>query len=295
VIVGSVNGGPSIFRLLEALARQIGDVAFEVVIADRCSDGTAERIAKEWPEAILIRAARDTPLPELRTLALERSEGQIVFVTEDHTVPPVNWIDRLATALGNLPPEVAAVGGPVDNAECHSTIDWAVFLCEYHGFLPNRPAGEVDEVPGMNVAYRREALVRSRRDDLSRGFWESTVHPRLRAEGRCFQMLSDAVIDHRKSFSFGYAMRQRFQYSRHYAASRFRRAQWLRRGVYALLAFALPPALLLRISTSVWPRRSYRRAFVRALPAIAALTLAWALGEVTGYLLGPGDSLSEIE
>ena len=99
VLIGSVNGGPWIHVLLDALESQRGEIDFEVIVADRCVDGTADRIEREHPKVQVLRLGADIVLPELRTLALERSRGQIVFVTEDHTVPPPDWIELARAEL----------------------------------------------------------------------------------------------------------------------------------------------------------------------------------------------------
>ena len=56
VVVGSVNGGEWLFALLQALRHQRGNVRYEVIVADRTNDGTAERVQREYPEVMLIRA-----------------------------------------------------------------------------------------------------------------------------------------------------------------------------------------------------------------------------------------------
>jgi glycosyltransferase involved in cell wall biosynthesis len=296
VLVGSCNGGEMVFVLLRALAAQEGGVPFEVVVADRCTDGTAERIAGEHPGVVLLRAAPDTTLPQLRALALARSRGRIVLVTEDHVVPPRDWVARLVTALDGAPARVAAVGGPVDNAERTRATDWAAFLCEYHGFLPPLPGGEAQDVPGMNVAYRRDALLASSPEALAGGFWESTVHPRLRAEGRTFLCVPDVVVMHRKRFGFAYFLAQRWHYSRYYAGRRFGPGQLPRRLAYAALAAgALPPVVLWRVARAVLARPAYRGAFLHGLAPMIPFAVAWGLGETAGYLAGPGASLARIE
>lgn len=295
VIVGLVNGGLMIDALLVALARQRGDVAFEVVVASRCRDGTAQRIAEKYPDIVLLDADAGTTLPELRTLAFERARGRTIFVTEDHTVPPLDWIESFVTALDRAAPNVVAVGGPVDNAMRERATDWAAFLCEYSGYLPPQAAGETDDLPGMNIAYRREILDEADRDELSKGFWESTVHARVLAAGKTFLRVPGTVIEHRKSFGFRYFMAQRFHYSRHFAGTRFLRTQRARRLLYAVVSLALPALVLLRVSKRVLRRPPYRRPLLRAAPALACFVVAWGLGETVGYLLGPGSSLAEIE
>lgn len=285
-----------IHRLLSALQQQTGDIPFEVIVADRCKDGTAERIRRDYPEVQVLRAKWRATLPELRTMALDRAQGRIILVTEDHTVPPPHWIERPTRALDQAPKRVAAVGGAVDNAMGDRAVDWAAFLCEYSAHLPPQPAGEVNDIPGMNIAYRKEVLDRMDRRSLKRGFWESTVHPRLLAEGYVFLSLPDVVIQHRKRFGFMYFIKQRFHYSRHCAGTRLESMTRGRRCAFAALSLlALPGVALLRITRQVIPRPPYRVAFARALPALICFVIAWGVGEATGYLFGPGDSLVEIE
>ena len=284
-----------IHHLLDALEQQAGRPSFEVIVADRCTDGTAERIERDHPDVRVLRADPSTTLPELRTRALELSSGRFVLVTEDHTVPPPDWIERLVEALDRAPARVAAVGGPVDNAMRVRAVDWAAFLCEYSAYVPPAEEREVDDIPGMNIAYRREVLEDAGREALARGFWESTVHPRLLEEGRTFLRVPDAVIQHRKRFGFLYFIAQRFHYSRHFAGRRFPQRARARRWLYALLSLALPVVIPIRIGTRLWNRPPYRRAFVRSFPALSAFCLVWGIGEGTGYLFGPGDSLRAIE
>ena len=306
VLVGSVNGGESIHTLLDSLARQSGDVAFEVIVADRCGDGTAERIEATRPDVRVLRAAAGTTLPELRAQALAEAVGSFVLVTEDHTVVPPDWIEQLVAALEGAPEHIAAAGGPVENAMTERAVDWAAFLCEYSRYLPGvsgdpdapgarDPDGEVDDIPGMNIAYRREALDAAGPEALTRGFWESTVHPSLLASGRRFLQLPDCVILHRKRFGFGYFVSQRFHYSRYFAGERFPAEQRARRALYAVLSAALPPVLLIRMARDLRRSPRHLHAFLRALPALVCFALVWGIGEAVGYAAGPGDSLVKIE
>ena len=297
VLVGSVNGGDCVHTLLDALARQTGDVPFEVIVADRCGDGTAERIEREHPEVQLLRASGSSTLPELRAQALQQARGSYVLVTEDHTVPPPDWIDGLVGALSRAPERVAAAGGPVDNAMRDRAVDWAAFLCEYHRYLPvaGEEVEEVQDIPGMNIAYRREALDVAGPEALTRGFWESTIHPALLSSGRTFLKLPDSVILHRKHFGFWSFVAQRFHYSRYFAGVRFPSQERGRRALFALLSIALPPLLLLRMARELRNRPAHQKAFRSALPALICFAIVWGLGETVGYAFGAGNSLVKVE
>ncbi len=295
VLVGSVGRGRTIDHLLDALKRQSENVPFEVIVADRRQDGTVERIGRNHPEVLVLRAGARTTLPELRAMALEHASGRYIFVTEDHTVPPPDWIERFVEELERAPERVAAVGGPVDNAAREGAVDWAAFFCEYSGHVPPQPGGEVDDLPGMNVAYRREVLAEADPDALRRGFWESTLHARLIEAGHTFLRLPDVVIQHRKHFPFFYFLAQRFHYSRHFAGVRFEPAAWGRRLLYAVLTLGLPVLILSRVGRRLAGHPAYRSHLGRSLPALTCFAIAWAVGETAGYLLGPGDSLAAIE
>jgi glycosyltransferase involved in cell wall biosynthesis len=297
ILIGSVNGGEMIQCLLEALEQQSGEIPFEVIVADRCGDETADLIEARHPEVRVLRGDARRTLPELRTMAFERALGRFILVTEDHTVPPSNWIEGLVDELDGAPQQVVGVGGPVDNAMRLRAVDWAAFFCEYSAYLPPGEAGEVEDLPGMNIAYRRDALEGVDRESLAAGFWELTVHPRLLADGRRFRLVPDAVILHRKRFGFFEFITQRFHYSRHFAGQRCARtARTLaRRWLYAALALALPLVISIRIGGRVWGRPAYRGAFLRSLPALSVFSLSWGIGESVGYLFGSGDSLRKIE
>lgn len=312
VLVGSVNGGDSVHTLLDALARQTGEVRFEVIVADRCGDGTAERIERDHPDVVVLRAPASTTLPELRAQALARARGRYVLVTEDHTVPPPDWVSALVGGLARAPEQVVAAGGPVENAMRERAVDCAAFLCEYSRYLPiaadagrrtARAEGAalaeslelVEDIPGMNIVYRREALDAAGPDALRRGFWESTIHPALLASGHKFLKLPDCVILHRKHFGFGYFVSQRFHYSRYFAGVRFASEQRARRALFAILSAALPPLLLLRMARDLRNQPAHRSAFLRALPALVCFTAVWGLGEAVGYAFGAGNSLVKIE
>jgi hypothetical protein len=290
-----VNGGEWIHALLEALERQVEKVPFEVVIADRCGGETALRISREHPHAQLLAAPPATTLPELRRQALEHSRGRYVLVTEDHTVPPPDWVSRLVESLEEAPPEVVAAGGPVDNAMRERAVDWAAFLCEYHGYLPPQPEGDGTDIAGMNVIYRRECLEGADVASLAGGFWESTIHPGLVADGMRFRCIPEVVIQHRKSFGFFEFLAQRFHYSRYFAGERFPRERRAVRWLFAFLSPLLPILVILRVLRGTLSRPAYRATLLRCLPALACFSLAFGLGELVGYLRGPGDSLVRIE
>jgi hypothetical protein len=299
ILVGRVSTEDSdrIIEVLEALRTQENAPAYEVIVADRRQDWVSERIRDNFPEVQLFCCPAGTSLPELRTRALERSNGGFVVVIEDHCVPTKRWLTGMVEAFQSAPANTGAVGGSVENGVCNTAFDWATFLCEYSGFVGPVRSGPVpaSSVPGMNIAYRRSVFAQIDRDVLARGFWETTVHPLLAEQGFNFYLGNEIKILHKKRFSFRLFAAQRFLYSKYYAGIRFGSVHVAVRLAMCGLTLALPPLLLFRMARDLVAKKRLLTELIRATPYLMLFTLIWASGEIVGYIFGPGDALSNIE
>jgi hypothetical protein len=299
ILIGKVSTEDSarILEVLEAIRTQENAPNYEIIIADRRQDWVSQRIRSKFPEAQLFSCPAETSLPELRTLAFDRCRGEYVVVTEDHCVPSKRWLAGMLEAFRNAPTDTVAVGGSVENGVCETPLDWATFLCEYSGFVEPVGCGQVPAscVPGMNIAYRRSAIAEIDRAILSRGFWETTVHPLLAEKGLSFYLSNNIRILHKKKFSFHLFAKQRFLYSRYYAGIRFGSDQFAVRIVMCGLALALPPLLIFRMARNIVAKKRLLPELIRASPYLTIFALIWAWGEAVGYIFGPEDALSRIE
>ena len=297
VLIGlvSTEDRSRILETLNALRDQEGGPHYEVVIGDRRQDDISAQIRDNYPETCLLSYPPSTSLPELRTAALRRARGQYVVVTEDHCVPAENWLSSMAQAFAVAPKRTAAVGGCVENGVRDTAFDWATFLCEYSYFLSPVCEGTTTVLPGMNVAYRRSVLADRDEQLLRRGFWETTLHPLLINEGWKLYSTNRIKLYHCKKFSFGLFSKQRFTYSRFYAALRVASDGLPKRLLAAGATVILPPLLLSRFVRQVLSKRRLRMELVSALPMLCVFVVIWAFGEWVGYLFGQGDALSKIE
>lgn len=284
-------------RVLETIASFTGapvDCPYEIVIADRIGDAVSATIAERYPAVRLIACPAHTSLPEMRTLAFDAARGDLIAVTEDHCVPMPGWLDLVSRTFRSADPDIVAIGGSVQNGVTDTGFDWATFLCEYSFFSPPVAEGEGGVLPGMNIVYRRSALQSVPRAALTSGFWETTVHPLLLAQGHRFLSLNALRMYHCKKFSVRLFMAQRFLYSRYYAGIRFGRGQTAQRLAATAATVLLPPLLLWRMQKSV-RAKGLGREFLQALPALSMMVVVWSIGEGVGYLAGPGDALARIE
>ena len=296
VVLGRVSTEDTdrVIETIQALDPSVSGERCEIVIADRLRDELTDRIRRDYPHVQLIDCPPDMTLTEMRTLAFEASKAPIVAVTEDHCVPGPGWASTIKKAFDDGGPDLVAVGGSVVNGVTDTGLDWATYLCEYSFFSPPVAEGESEILPGMNVAYRREALESVPRELLVSGFWETTVHPLLLENGGRFVSLNELVMFHKKRFSWGLFASQRFIYSRYYAGLRFGGAPLPKRAVASLASLALPPLLLMR-AVKAAKSKGLGAEMLRASPYLLALYCVWAVGESVGALKGPGNALAMIE
>jgi hypothetical protein len=297
VIIGlvSTEDGDRILETLAKLRLQAPKHTYEVILADRRGDAISQRISDEFPEARIVSAPPDTDLPTLRTMALMQSVGRYVVVTEDHCVPPVEWLDGFSRVFAAGSDKLVAVGGCVKNGVTDRPLDWATFLCEYSFFLPPVDEGESTILPGMNVAYHRDALLDIDPAQLRAGFWETTVHGDLLKKGLKLHSSNELAIFHCKKFSRRLFCRQRFVYSRYFAALRFKKHEVVRRTAAFVLTPVLPSLLLYRMVRQCRNKDIPAGALISALPNLVVFVFIWAVGEMVGYALGSGSALREIE
>jgi len=290
VVIASVNGAQSILECLEKLEAQTVRDQMEILVLDRRTDGTAEAITERFPGVTLRTGLTGRSIPELRWEGMRLARGEWIAVIEDHCMAPPRWASAI---LDFHDARYGVVGGPVENGSRDRILDWAFFLAEYGPCMPPLPEGAAEGVPGNNAAYRRAILPLS--DNRWAYAWESFLQNDLRIKGVGIFLNPALLIYHKKSFGLWEMLGQRFLYSRSYAAMRGRTMPGPKRVVYALLSLALPPLLLLRIARSLAAKHRNLREFVLGLPLIVLFVIAWALGEIAGYLAGPGDSLARVE
>jgi glycosyltransferase involved in cell wall biosynthesis len=296
VLIANVNGLPMIGECLEALAARPQDLQVEVIVADAAGGESVRMIREQFPWVKLLTPAECLSIPQLRAAALAHSQGDIVAVIEDHCIVDGRWYEATVEAH-SANPDAMAIGGAVENGSCDRLVDWAVFFCEYSGFMLPLSRGATRGITGNNVSYKRAAFAGI--DDLDQvlngGFWESTLHNRLLDRGNVLFQEPGIVVYHKKSFGFLYFMSQRYHYSRYYAGTLFAEASPATRLFRFFASLALPPLLLARISATVMRKGRHRKKLVQTVPLLVVFTSTWALGEMVGILSGPGQSLYKIE
>jgi hypothetical protein len=291
VVIASVNGLPYPIACLDALADQDGNVSCEVILADCTGPATRAAVRERHPDVRVLEYDEPKTIPWLRAAGIRAARGRLVAVTEDHCVPRRDWCRQIVDAHERT--GWAAIGGGVENDCTTRAVDWAVFFCEYHQMMAPVAAGPSELVPGMNVAYDMAALAPVA-DVFAEGLWENFLHEKLRGAGFVTGIDPAIVVGHRKYFTVPMFLSERFHYSRSFAGMRVAGAPLRTRLAWAAASFALPGVLVARLTRSVLERRRHRRWFVRSLPLVLLFSVVWSIGELVGYLVGPGDSLLKV-
>lgn len=289
VVVASVNGWEVLELTLQSLDSQPERSRMEVIVVEAAGGGVRERLRAHRPEVVVIEAER-MPIPRLRHLGVCRAQGKIVAILEDHGQVARGWASSLLEAHKG---PWAAVGGAVENGK-RGLVNWAVFFCEYTPYMKPVLEGEATDLPGNNIAYKRPHLMRHAQV-LEQGKWESWINESLRADGARLASTNAAVVHHIKPFRLGYFVVQRFHFARSYAGMRRVDQSVLTRLVYGTGSLALPALLMARVTKTVLAKKRNLGWYLVTSPLVALFLSVGALGEMIGYLFGPGSSLNKVE
>jgi hypothetical protein len=288
-VVASVNGWDVLEPTLRALDVQPERDRMEVIVVDTVGGEVRERLRHHRPSVVLIESER-WPIPRLRHRGVCRARGRVVAILEDHGKVAYGWA---ATVLEAHRGPWGAVGGAVENGK-DGLVNWAVYFCEYTPYMYPVAEGETHDLPGNNIAYKRPHLLRHA-DVLLQGQWESWINDRLRADGVPIASTNAMVVHHIKPFRLGYFLVQRFHFARSYAGMRRVDQSPARRLAYGLGSLALPALLTARVARTVLRKRRHLGRFVLVSPLVALFLTVGAVGEMIGYLFGPGASLEKVE
>ena len=180
------------------------------------------------------------------------------------------------------------IGGPIDPPPSGRAFDWAVFFLRYSAYLVQDREGAIGDLAGDNASYKRGPLAAIGADAAGE-FWEQEVHRKLFARGEALVFVPGMRVQQVGSPPVAVFLRQRLRHGRRFGADRARRHATAWR-VLALCASPLVPAVLLaKIVARVLRARGSVRPLVASLPALAACSVAWGLGEASGYWSALGD------
>jgi GT2 family glycosyltransferase len=280
VIVASHNARRNIEQCLSALevARQEHDA--EIIIVDNSSDGTAGYISTHFPQVTLLRAPPRDLTPLLWEAGIRAASGDLVAITTADFIPRPDWIGRIVEAHQE---PYAGVGGAIENEPEGGPVSWAIYFCRYSPYMPPFDAAKVHDFAGDNASYKRSKLLQYE-EARQNGFWEAEVHARMVADGLELYLCPRILVTHRKSYSFGAFMAQRFFHGRQCGSERAARMSLGRRITRVFAAPLVPFVMLYRVAMRVLKQRRRGAQFLAAAPVMLAFFSSWAAGELVGFI-----------
>ena len=228
--------------------------------------------------------------------SIRSATAPVVALIEDHAFPDADWAELLVAAHQG---SWAAVGPSIENANPASMMSWANLLMAYGqwGGTAAADGTAIDDLPTHNVSYKRALLLEFGTDLENMIGRESSLHRNLRANGHKFFIEPKAKVYHLNPSRLFSTIALRFQAGRLFGATRARHERWsaLRRLLYIGALPLIPAMHLPRIIREMRQSNRHRELMPRVLPALVfGLTLS-ALGEITGYAFGSGNTKHFLE
>ena len=156
IVIGTIQGWPEIRSNVASFRAAAEAVGGELIVADG-SGRPAPHPGETGPHETWL-SEPGLSVFQLRRLAYQRAQGEIVAITEDHCFVGEDW-GRLILQAHAEHPEASVIGGAVENAATGSLIDWASFFVVQAAFMPPLAAGPARRLAGaVNVSYKRRAL-----------------------------------------------------------------------------------------------------------------------------------------
>lgn len=293
VVVPTRAPWPGVQPVVDALYEQIRATGVELVIADGTDHGNAlDRRAAALPDTLVRVCARSgADVFELRALGAAAAQGEIVAITEDHSVPGADYLAMILAAHERHPQ--LAVAGAVVNGATDRAIDRVNFLLTHANNVPPR-----DSLPGSgwiptptNISYKRRCLPA---EPPVRGWLETVHNVRLLQDA---QVVFDdrIVVRHVQSSGRVGTFRNHFHAGRSMGGlardaipGRRARLRW------GLKSTAFLPGRLVR---PAWRemRRHPSGGSVLLTPLAVAVSVADAIGFLCGVVAGPGQSADRVQ
>lgn len=220
--------------------------------------------------------------------AVRTATAPFVVYAEEHETFDPHWAAELIAAHEQ---GYDVVGFAMTNANPRTATSWAHLYGQFGPVVHPTEPRESDFLAGHHVSYRRSLLL-DYGEHLSTALEdESALFLDLRSRGVPLFIAGQAISHHVNISSFSSLAMIEFVGLRSFAASRAAIGKWSiwRRIGFALASPLIPCVRLARIVKHL--RRSGRLGMLpRLLPPLIPALLCGALGEATGYVLGPGRS-----
>jgi len=268
----------AIRRVVDCIRAQDICHQLELVVAAPSREKFGLPALPELARASVVEVESLDRLPAARAAAVRAAAAPFVFVGETHSLPRPGW--AAATIAAHERGATVVIPG-ICNGNPSDGVSWACLIMDYGPWLASGARRELDQVPGYNTSYKREALLElaAQLDELLEQ--QSEIVTKLRRRGATVRFEPGAQVDHLNISRRLPWVRDSFLVGRVLATTRIRHWSMLRRIIYFGGAPLIPLVMLWRLP-GVWPRRQMKPPRT-TLPAFVAVSTVMAIGEMSGY------------
>ena len=290
VIVVSFNARETIGACLRALGGQTVK-GFRTLVVDSSSDGTAELVRREFTSAgstgvELIHSKRRLYPGDARNAGLQRATSALVAFVDADCIAAPDWVERIVAAHTG---SELIIGGSVGVANPGSLAGWAIYFCEFSGWIPQGRTRHLADIPTCCLSFKRAAYDHYG-PFLEGSYCSDTLFNWKAGEGGHRPLFVPEIhVQHHNLTALRPILRKLRMHGETFARVRVRHGRWGRGDRFARAAtwVLLPGWLWLRTSGRVARAPGYRWPFLRATPWVLAGLVCWSWGEAVGYLRSP--------
>jgi hypothetical protein len=288
VILPTSDDFSSIRHTVRALSRQsVCDRLELVIVAPREGIYVPEDAVSMFARTQIVNGGPIKTSNISRSAGIRAASAPFVALSEDHSFPDPQWAEAIINAHAD---GYAAVAPIVQNANPKSTVSWANLLLEYGLWIDRSTRAEMDNLPGHNSSYDR-ALLMSYGDNLENMLEVEAVLQRDMADrGHRLLLEPRATTQHFNFSKIRSTLPLRFNCGRSFAGHRIIGWSMPKRIAFALGAPLIPLVRLVRILKMLRSSERYSSLIPRIIPMLCLAVLTDGLGELVGYITGPGDS-----
>ena len=294
VVLLTPGGYDTIRRTIKHLRAQTVRDRLEIVIVAPAASGLGldRRELADFFGVQVVEVGPILSTAAARAAGIQKAGAPIVALGEDHCFPAPDWAEALIAAHRQ---PWAVVGPVVANANPGTAISWANHLVEYGPWTEPAVPGPVEFLPGHNSAYKQPLLLEYGPELAAMLEAECFLHQDLREKGHQVYFEPRARTCHLNYSNPLSWIPAHFYGSRLFASARVRYGRWglKERLAYGGAAVLIPLVRLRRLWAKARTTLGARR-FLRLLPVVGAVLVVSAVGEMAGYLSGPGRSVQEL-
>jgi hypothetical protein len=289
VLVISINAREAAKTLHHLSQQTIADrIELILVAADEAAlAGVSETVQNAFHDVQTVKVGPIDDVEAATYEGLQRSSAPYVAFVEDHAFPSEDWA---AKTLHAHKAGYDVVGTQMRNANPASPFSWGNMLLAYGPWLEPARYGEVESVQGHNVSFSRAALDQFGENLIAKMRREGGLMTDLRANGAKFFLTETGRIAHVNPSSLASTTALRFDSGRLYGAARAEKEQWspVKRAAYIAGGPLIPFIRLVRLRRDYFGENQRGEERQRAYVGMIYCLVMDALGQMTGYALGPG-------